>query len=120
MNKFKLLTKADYILVLMILTFSLIGIAGIRNRNRNRTAYIYYHNCLIGAYSLNHSQIIKINENCEAEVKDGKIRMLRSDCPDKRCIHQGLSDTMPIICLPNQIVIDIKTDSQKRQVHILY
>lgn len=91
----------------------------LQKRNTKLKAYIYNHNILTGVYSLSKEQLIKINENCIAEIKDNKIRMLESDCPDKRCIRQGWSDLLPIICLPNQIVIEIKADNQKRKIHIL-
>ena len=43
------------------------------------------------------------------DIKDGSIRMLSADCPDKCCIEQGAMNKermFPIICLPNRIVIE--------------
>ena len=41
------------------------------------------------------------------EIKDGRIRMLEADCPDHVCIHTGwLSSDIPIVCLPNRLVIE--------------
>ncbi len=41
------------------------------------------------------------------EIKDGRIRMLEADCPDKVCIHTGwLTTDIPIVCLPNRLVIE--------------
>jgi len=117
-NRLKLLTLADIILIIMIFAGAF-GSYFILSRNQsNLTAYIYYRNNLHGAYPLSRNTRIDINENCAAEIKNGKIRMIKSDCPDKRCVHQGWSSLLPIICLPNQIVIEIKSD-KKRQIHIL-
>lgn len=47
-----------------------------------------------------------------AEVRDGLIRMIESDCPDKLCIEQewmAIDDIMPIICLPNEVMISSST-----------
>lgn len=51
------------------------------------------------------------------EIKDGKIRMLEADCPDKICVDTGwLGGSVPIVCLPNKLIIrfsggDGKTDA---------
>ncbi|HRY84255.1 MAG TPA: NusG domain II-containing protein [Candidatus Cloacimonadota bacterium] len=41
--------------------------------------------------------------------------MSYADCPDKRCVKQGASDMFPIICLPNHVVVEIKTSGGKKQ-----
>ena len=43
---------------------------------------------------------------CVAEIKDGKVRMLESPCPDKVCLKTGwLSANGTIVCLPQKVVI---------------
>lgn len=46
----------------------------------------------------------------QIEVMYGKIGMKYADCPDQTCVHTGYinSSSMPIICLPNHIVIVIE------------
>ena len=46
------------------------------------------------------------------EIKDGNIRVLSADCPDKLCIRHGKlhSKYDSIVCLPNKLVIEYKTD----------
>lgn len=43
------------------------------------------------------------------QVEPGRIRVLEAGCPDQVCVRQGyISDgTVPIVCLPNQLVIEI-------------
>ena len=43
------------------------------------------------------------------EVEPGRIRVLEAGCPDQVCVNQGyISDgTVPIVCLPNRLVIEI-------------
>ena len=43
------------------------------------------------------------------QVEPGRIRVEAADCPDQVCVHQGwISDgTVPIVCLPNRLVIRI-------------
>lgn len=42
-------------------------------------------------------------------VEKGRIRVEEADCPDQVCVDQGfISDgTVPIVCLPNHLVIEI-------------
>ncbi len=41
------------------------------------------------------------------EIKDGRVHMLKADCPDHICIETGwLDNGLPIICLPNRLVIE--------------
>lgn len=48
------------------------------------------------------------------EIKDGRIRVKDADCPDKVCVKTGWlsSSAIPIVCLPNHLVIEFK-DSGK-------
>ncbi len=43
------------------------------------------------------------------EVERGRIRILRADCLDQICVHQGWisGGAVPIVCLPNRLVIQI-------------
>lgn len=49
----------------------------------------------------------------ELEVSRGGICVCSADCPDKLCVHQGIiSDSrLPIICLPNRLVILLCPDN---------
>lgn len=43
----------------------------------------------------------------EIEVRPGSIGIVSADCPDRLCVHQGFIDHagLPIVCLPNKLVI---------------
>lgn len=44
------------------------------------------------------------------QVKDKKVRIIDSPCPNKTCVALGF--TNPIICLPNHVIVQIqKSDS---------
>lgn len=49
------------------------------------------------------------------EIKDGKIRVLKADCPDNTCVHMGWlsSSAMPIVCLPNHLVIEFAENNSE-------
>lgn len=44
------------------------------------------------------------------EVEPGRIRVAEADCPDQICVRQGwLPDSsMPIVCLPHGLIIEIR------------
>ena len=39
------------------------------------------------------------------ELKNGRVRILDSPCPNKTCVSQGFSDS--IVCLPNRVSIQV-------------
>lgn len=41
------------------------------------------------------------------EIADGKICVSEAACPDQTCVHMGVlrSDSLPIVCLPNQLIV---------------
>lgn len=44
------------------------------------------------------------------EIKDGKVRIIDSPCPNKTCITQGWHN--PLVCLPNKVMITIKSEGK--------
>lgn len=51
----------------------------------------------------------------EVEVRPGSIGIVSADCPDKLCVHQGFisNSGLPIVCLPNRLVIRLRgTDAE--------
>lgn len=43
-------------------------------------------------------------------IEPGKISMAEASCPDQVCVHTGAIDSgiLPIVCLPNHIVVRIE------------
>lgn len=50
----------------------------------------------------------------EIEVRPESIGILSADCPDQLCVHQGFirDSRLPITCLPNRIVILLRSPSE--------
>lgn len=48
------------------------------------------------------------------QVKENKIRILHADCPDQTCVNMGYlkSKNLPIVCLPNHLVIKYVEESE--------
>lgn len=60
-------------------------------------------------YSLSENIQVKINQTNEFEIVDGEVRMLKADCPDQICVkHRPISKNKEsIVCLPNEVVIEV-------------
>lgn len=48
------------------------------------------------------------------QIKEGKVRMLSSECPEQTCVKMGWGKT--IVCLPNNVIISVMGDDTKGQV----
>jgi hypothetical protein len=114
------ITFPDVLIVIIIIVISGGCFFIIKNKGNSLSANIYYQGYLTGKYLLKDNQLIQINDKCVAEIRENHIRMAQSSCADKRCIKQGWSNANPIICLPNQVVIEVRSERQKQTVHLLY
>lgn len=41
------------------------------------------------------------------EIKDKKVRIKESPCPNKICMHNGWIDRGAVVCLPNRVIVFI-------------
>lgn len=82
-----------------------------------KVADIYQSGVLVRSVSLDQDTVFTIESSNGGyntiQVKDGAISVIEASCPDQICVHQGaISDgTAPVVCLPNQLVIQIKASS---------
>ena len=108
------LSWADFILILMVIIAIIISGILVVKKEDERNVYIYKNNQLIGIYPIQGDCIIRIDEHNTVEIKDSKVRMLYADCPNHNCVRQGAGDILPIICLPNKVVVEIHSKNAKR------
>nr|MDK2850638.1 hypothetical protein [Candidatus Cloacimonadota bacterium] len=97
---------SDLILILLCLFAS----SYLWTRQEQKDAYlvVYKDDQIFGEYLLSEDIQLVIDEHNSIEIKDGKARISYSDCPDKRCVKQGFNNNMPIICLPNRLVLEFR------------
>lgn len=112
----KILNKYDLILIIILLVLSALIYNYLDNRE-NLIAEIHYKEKLIYKLDLNNDKIVEIDEGITAEIKNGKIRLIESTCKNKYCVKQGWSNSFPIICVPNKLLILI-TDNKKEKLLI--
>lgn len=102
------------ILLLIVIILSLPVILSI-NKSEQNTAEIYCGDKLL--YSIDLSKVtdpyeipIENGEHSNTVlVENNKISMKSANCPDKLCVKQAAisHSLLPIVCLPNSIIIKI-------------
>lgn len=109
--------KWPFILAVGILIIGILGsILVLRTPNTNMVEIVQDGKVL---YQLDLSQVE--NQTIEVEydgrintiqIQNGRIRMLEADCPDHTCVQMGwLNSSMPIVCLPNHLVIQFSEEN---------
>ena len=111
------LKKKDLILVLIILCVTGLTVlvrTYIGGAGANRIV-IKVNGAIQGVYSLSEDQEIMINEGTNMlKISNGQADMTEADCPDQLCVNQkpvSLSHES-LICLPNRVVVEVKSKEE--------
>lgn len=74
---------------------------------------------------------VSLSENCEIEVKsqfgqntvavkNGKVKIINSDCPGKDCEVGEISETSrSLVCLPNRLTVIIEGNKAKNETDVI-
>ena len=108
----KLLRKSDIVLILSLLALAvgmLIAFTHASREIRTPRLQIIVNNELMGTYSLEEDQTIRVGESNICEIKGGQAWMSQADCPDQICVRSRPigAGGGSIVCLPNRIVMKI-------------
>jgi len=107
----------DLLLMGSIILFSVISILGvIRHRNQRpggeKAVLIYQNQRLIEEVSLEKDKAVFLEKgNMQIEIKAQRVRVVRSVCPQHVCMNMGWIkySGQTIVCVPNQVLIEIKS-----------
>lgn len=110
--------KIKYIFIAIFIISAMLSFYLLNKKAEGTTAVIYQNGKIIKKINLNTvSSPYEFDINGEkytntVHVKKGRICIIKADCPDNTCVHQGyISDGVsPIVCLPNKITIKIEDD----------
>lgn len=105
------MNKNDMKLVIILISVSLCFLFFCKIiKKDNNYAYVYYENKIIKEIDLTKDDEYSVtgyNGDVLIEVKNGMIRVKKENSPLNICSKQGFVKDMPIICLPNKIVIKL-------------
>ena len=118
------ITKGDIILIVSLVVISLVMFVFSFSGSEKLIAEIYVDG--EKAHSIALSEVTEsytVNENyCQLLVENDGVSFVFSDCGDKLCIKRGKlknqGDTMA--CVPEKIVVIIKSDSKKQIDGVAY
>ena len=112
------ITPFDLFLILLLLMLStgLIVRSGFSSTQReasDKTAVIHCSGEVINRIDLGKNTTFDLlGGRMKLVSKDGQIRIAHSDCPGNTCVHAGWikSAGETLVCVPNQVVVEIITD----------
>ena len=102
------LSLADFLLIIVVLIAIGVSAATLGKKEERLYVHIQKDGLSVGVFPLDQNRMIRIDEHNTVEIKNGKVGMNEADCPDKRCVKQGFGDALPIVCLPNRVVVEIR------------
>ena len=113
------INRKELLIIISLLMLALLSYLFIRLNGQGAKVQIEISQELYGVYDLNKDQEITVTDNdghilLKCLVKNGQIRVLSSQCPDKICIEEGSIEMngQTIVCLPNQVVIQVIDDNE--------
>ncbi|MEW6380836.1 MAG: NusG domain II-containing protein [bacterium] len=111
------LTWGDKILILLLILINLGSLFLLTGRGKSSRVTIQAGQKVIGIYDLDSSprRVVPVPGplgSSEVEIREGKVRMLSSPCPNQVCTRAGWIDHQGqiICCVPNQVLIRISGD----------
>lgn len=114
-------TYYDYLLAAGIVVlfvsplFSFVKAAGVPMK-----AVIHVNNAVVQQIDLKNNNVVNVG-NMQIEIKDKKVRVLKTDCPNKICKHGGWISVpgQSLICLPNKVVVEIPVDHKNGKYDVI-
>ncbi|MFH1776851.1 MAG: NusG domain II-containing protein [Candidatus Omnitrophota bacterium] len=109
------ITRLDVIIIVLILVSSVFSIFRI---SPSRKYYpkglakvrIYVNDRLFSTNKLSEDKMINLPiDKMQVEVKRGRVRVVRADCPEHVCMNMGWIKypDQTIVCVPNKVLVEI-------------
>lgn len=112
-----MIKKADCILIICLIVFaiSFLFIFDLGGNEKGGQVFITVDGKAYGTLDLYEHEgetfLIETKNGSNTILISGGVKMVAADCKDKVCIHQGgiSKNNETIVCLPNRVVIEIKS-----------
>lgn len=110
------MNRNDIILIgVVLVAATILGGVLFLNRQDGKVADVFYEDKLVLSVNLMIDREYTVDGELGEvilEVKDGKIRVKSENSPRHICSKEGYtsSQSKPIICLPNKIIIKVRDD----------
>jgi hypothetical protein len=109
------LKKGDMFLVAILSLFVLSILAfNLFFQKNGQTVEISVDGKIVAVKNINKDEQIKLEHNI-ITIKNGKVAMEESNCPDQLCVkHTPLKKSGEIICLPNRVIVKIISNKDSK------
>lgn len=105
------MNRSDIKLIIIVFLIAIIGLIITKgSKNERNTAVVYYEDKQVMTIDLKKNGKYEVDGylgKIVMEVSNNKIRVVEETSPKHLCSLQGYSNSNPIICLPNKIIIKI-------------
>lgn len=110
-------TKFEIVLIGLIIFFSIIGLfltrqSRLKESSKVKEVLIYEQTNLIQKLALNKDRAVNLLDGkMQIEVKAGRVRVKNSNCPQHICMNMGWIQYsgQSIVCVPNKVLMEIKS-----------
>lgn len=110
-------SKHDFVLIAVILGFSFFSVSRMILKARKESSdekrtLIYQNGKLMRQIGLSEDkEVWFLGEKLQVQIKAGRIRVLKADCPEHVCMNTGWiqHSGQTIVCVPNKVLIEIKS-----------
>lgn len=114
-------TIADRLLLFILILLSSSGVVFVKEiLPKGRTVQIEADSLPVYRLPIDEEKTVSVkgpHGNTIVEIKNHKVRIIESPCPNKLCIQQGWIESGAVVCLPNRVVVIIgDIDSKDREV----
>ena len=104
--------KGDLLIIVMIAVFSLGSLIPLAFRSEGSYVVISENGSVLYRGNILDNTVIQTKHNT-IEIMNSHVRIIQADCPDKLCLRGGEATVShPIICLPNRLVVQIKSGEE--------
>ncbi|MBC8313378.1 MAG: NusG domain II-containing protein [Candidatus Cloacimonetes bacterium] len=116
----KFITKTDIGLIIIIIFIAFVsGFLIFQQKNSSPNfAICKINGKVVKKISLNSDKIINLENGMQLEIKNGKIRVVSSNCAEQICVkHSWISNLSDIIvCAPNRCIIYLEGYNQTEYI----
>ena len=115
----KTLTRADLILIVFLVLGTLASFSLWFRGGAGQKVIIQVDEQIVKTLSLSGENEGMVMEGAQGpfsiQIRDGKVRMTDSACPNKLCVKRGWisQEGQVICCIPNRVIIKIIADKEK-------
>ena len=121
-------TKIDLFLIVLIIVLSCASILWIsrghsQDNSNSKRAVVYRQKSVLEEFDLEEDKTINFSDPVmKMEIKGTKIRVTESDCPGQICVNIGWIQYsgQTIVCVPNKILIEMKSSGSRLLDAVVY